>query len=215
MDCKAIVSKMTLEEKAGMCSGLDFWHTKPVARLGVPSVMVSDGPHGLRKQIDDGDHLGVNDSIRAVCFPAACATACTFDRKLMEDMGTVLGKECQAEGVSVLLGPAVNIKRSPLCGRNFEYLSEDPYLAGELSASYIKGVQSQNVGTSIKHFAANNQEHERMAGSSEMDERTLREIYLSGFETAVKKAQPWTVMCSYNKVNGVFASENKNCLTIS
>ena len=215
MDCKEIVSKMTLEEKAGMCSGLDFWHTKPVARLGVPSVMVSDGPHGLRKQIDDGDHLGVNDSIQAVCFPAACATACTFDRKLMEEMGTVLGKECQAEGVSVLLGPAINIKRSPLCGRNFEYLSEDPYLAGELSACYIKGVQSQNVGTSIKHFAANNQEHERMAGSSEMDERTLREIYLSGFETAVKKAQPWTVMCSYNKVNGVFASENKNCLTIS
>lgn len=209
MNVKEIVSKMSLEEKAGMCSGLDFWHTKPVERLGVPSVMVSDGPHGLRKQAEEADHLGVNESIVAVCFPAACATACTFDRELMNDMGITLGKECQAEKVSVLLGPAVNIKRSPLCGRNFEYLSEDPYLAGELAASYINGVQSQNVGTSIKHFAANNQEHERMSGSSEIDERTLREIYLSGFETAVKKAQPWTVMCSYNKINGVFASENK------
>ncbi len=200
---------MTLEEKAGMCSGLDFWHTKSVERLGIPAVMVSDGPHGLRKQAEEADHLGVNESIVSVCFPAACATACSFDRELMKEMGTVLGKECQAEQVSVLLGPAVNIKRSPLCGRNFEYLSEDPYLAGELAASYINGVQSQKVGTSIKHFAANNQEHERMSGSSEIDERTLREIYLPAFETAVKKAQPWTVMCSYNKLNGVFASENK------
>lgn len=213
MDVKKIVMEMTLEEKAGMCSGLDFWHTKGVERLGVPTVMVSDGPHGLRKQADDADHLGINDSITAVCFPAACATACTFDRNLMNDMGVVLGKECQAEDVSVLLGPAVNIKRSPLCGRNFEYLSEDPYLAGELAASYIQGVQSQNVGTSIKHFAANNQEYERMSGSSEVDERTLREIYFPSFETAVKKAQPWTVMCSYNRINGVFASENKWLLT--
>lgn len=209
MNVKEIVSKMSLEEKAGMCSGLDFWHTKPVERREVPSVMVSDGPHGLRKQAEEADHLGVNESIVSVCFPAACATACTFDRELMKDMGMTLGKECQAEKVSVLLGPAVNIKRSPLCGRNFEYLSEDPYLTGELAASYITGVQSQNIGTSIKHFAANNQEHERMSGSSEIDERTLREIYLSSFETAVKKAQPWTVMCSYNKINGVFASENK------
>lgn len=213
MNVKEIVSQMTLEEKAGMCSGLDFWNTKPVERLGVPSVMVSDGPHGLRKQADEADHLGLNQSVEAVCFPAACATACTFDRDIMEDMGVTLGKECQAENVSVLLGPAVNIKRSPLCGRNFEYISEDPYLAGELSASYINGVQSQNVGTSIKHFAANNQEHERMAGSSQLDERTLREIYLPSFETAVKKARPWTVMCSYNKVNGIFASENKMLLT--
>lgn len=212
MDCKALVKKMTLEEKAGMCSGKDFWNTKKVERLEIPSVMVSDGPHGLRKQAGEGDHLGLNESIDAVCFPAACATACSFDRALMYDMGVTLGKECQAENVSVLLGPAVNIKRSPLCGRNFEYVSEDPYLAGELSASYIKGVQSQNVGTSIKHFAANNQEHERMTGSSEVDERTLREIYLAGFETAIKKAKPWTVMCSYNKINGVFASENKRLL---
>lgn len=212
MDVKDLVSRMTLEEKAGMCSGLDFWHTKPVERLGIPSVMVTDGPHGLRKQADEGDHLGINDSIVAVCFPAASATACSFDRVLMRDMGVLLGKECQAEKVSVLLGPAVNIKRSPLCGRNFEYISEDPYLAGELAASYINGVQSQNVGTSIKHFAVNNQEHERMAGSSELDERTLREIYLPAFETAVKKSEPWTVMCSYNKVNGIFASENKKLL---
>lgn len=212
MDCKALVKKMTLEEKAGMCSGKDFWNTKEVKRLDIPSVMVSDGPHGLRKQAGEGDHLGLNESIDAVCFPAACATACSFDRSLLYDMGVTLGKECQAENVSVLLGPAVNIKRSPLCGRNFEYVSEDPYLAGELSASYINGVQSQNVGTSIKHFAVNNQEHERMTGSSEVDERTLREIYLAGFETAVKKAKPWTVMCSYNKINGVFASENRRLL---
>lgn len=212
MDVKELVSRMTLEEKAGLCSGLDFWHTKSVERLGIPSVMVTDGPHGLRKQADEGDHLGINDSIVAVCFPAASATACSFDRNLLQEMGVLLGKECQAEKVSVLLGPAVNIKRSPLCGRNFEYISEDPYLAGELAASYIKGVQSQNIGTSIKHFAVNNQEHERMAGSSELDERTLREIYLPAFETAVKKADPWTVMCSYNKVNGVFASESKKLL---
>ncbi len=213
MQIKEIISKMSLEEKAGMCSGSDFWHTKAVERLDVPAIMVSDGPHGLRKQADQGDHLGVNESIVAVCFPTACATSCTFDRKLMKELGETLGKECQAEDLAVLLGPAVNIKRSPLCGRNFEYLSEDPYVAGELSAAYIRGVQSQNVGTSIKHFAANNQEHERMSGSSEIDERTFREIYLPAFETAVKKAQPWTVMCSYNRINGVFASENKRLLT--
>ena len=198
MDVKQIISQMTLEEKAAMCSGADFWHTEKVDRLGIPASMVSDGPHGLRKQPNEsnGDHLGLNDAIEAVCFPAACATASSFDRELLRDMGVTLGKECQAEGVSVLLGPAVNIKRSPLCGRNFEYLSEDPYLAGELAASYVNGVQSQNVGTSIKHFAANNQENERMSVSAEVDERTLREIYFPAFETAVKKAQPWTVMWS-------------------
>ena len=215
MDVKQIVNQMTLEEKAAMCSGADFWHTEKVERLGIPASMVSDGPHGLRKQPDEssGDHLGLNDAIEAVCFPAACATASSFDRELLHDMGVTLGKECQAEGVSVLLGPAVNIKRSPLCGRNFEYLSEDPYLAGELATSYINGVQSQNVGTSIKHFAANNQESERMSVSAEVDERTLREIYFPAFETAVKKAQPWTVMCSYNRLNGTYASEHKWLLT--
>lgn len=212
-DLKKIVSQMTLEEKAGMCSGFDFWHLKHVDRLGIPEVMVSDGPHGLRKQDDKGDHLGMNDSIKAVCFPPAALSACSFDRKLMEEMGETIGREAQANDVSVVLGPAVNIKRSPLCGRNFEYYSEDPYLAGEIAAAFVNGVQSQHVGTSIKHFAANNQEYRRMSNSSEVDERTLREIYFPAFETAVKKAQPYTFMCSYNQVNGTFASENKWLLT--
>ncbi len=213
MDVQSIVSQMTLEEKAGLCSGQDFWHTKAVERLGVPAVMVSDGPQGLRKQDEGGDHLGMNDSIQAVAFPAGCGVAASFDRELIGQMGDILGTECQAENVSVLLGPAVNIKRSPLCGRNFEYLSEDPYLAGEMAASYIQGVQSHHVGTSIKHFALNNQEHERMSGSSEVDERTMREIYLPAFETAVKKSQPKTIMNSYNRINGVFAAENPWLLT--
>lgn len=212
-DIKKIVADMTLEEKAGMCSGEDFWHLKAVERLGVPHVMVSDGPYGLRKQDQSADHLGINDSIKAVCFPAACATASSFDREMLERMGDALGKECRAEHVSILLGPAANIKRSPLCGRNFEYFSEDPYLTGEIAASYIKGVQKNNVGTSLKHFAANNQEYRRMSCSSELDERTFREIYLAGFETAVKEAKPWTMMCSYNRINGVYASENHKLLT--
>lgn len=212
-DLKSLISQMTLEEKAGMCSGLDFWHLKGVERLGIPSVMVSDGPHGLRKQDDKADHLGINDSIKAVCFPPACLSACSFDRDLMHTFGTAVGKEAQATDVSVVLGPAVNIKRSPLCGRNFEYYSEDPYLAGEIAAAFIQGVQSQNAGTSIKHFAANNQEFNRMSNSSEVDERTLREIYFPAFETAVKKAQPQTVMCSYNQINGTYASEHPWLLT--
>ncbi|MDE7311244.1 MAG: glycoside hydrolase family 3 C-terminal domain-containing protein [Eubacterium sp.] len=210
---KALIAQMTLEEKAGMCSGADFWHLKGVERLGIPSVMVSDGPHGLRKQEEAGDHLGINDSIRAVCFPPAALSACSFDRQLVQEMGERIGKEAQAENVSVVLGPAVNIKRSPLCGRNFEYYSEDPYLSGEMAAACISGIQSQRVGTSIKHFAANNQEYNRMSCSSEVDDRTLREIYLPAFETAVKKAQPKTVMCSYNQINGTFASENHWLLT--
>lgn len=213
MDIKALIAQMTLEEKAGLCSGLDFWHTKNVDRLGIPSVMVSDGPHGLRKQDQEADHLGMNDSIKAVCMPAACATAASFDRELIGVMGEAIGSSCQHEQLSVVLGPAVNIKRSPLCGRNFEYFSEDPYLTGEMSAAFINGVQRKNVGTSIKHFAANNQEHRRMSSSSNVDERTLREIYLPAFETAVKKSQPWTVMCSYNRINGVYASEDPWLLT--
>ena len=212
-DVKAIIREMTLEKKAGMCSGKDFWHLKGVERLGIPEVMVSDGPHGLRKQAEEADHLGLNESIKAVCFPTACATACSFDRDLLEEMGERIGDECQAEDLSVILGPAVNIKRSPLCGRNFEYFSEDPYLASQMAAAHIKGVQSKNVGTSIKHFAANNQEHRRMSCSSEIDERTLREIYLAAFETAIKEAKPDTVMCSYNRINGEFASENHWLLT--
>ena len=215
MNIDIIIKNMTLKEKAALCSGADFWHTKEIERLGVPDLAMSDGPHGLRKQTEtqDGDHLGLNDSVEAVCFPAACATASSFDRELMNYMGKLLGKECRAEHVSVLLGPAVNIKRSPLCGRNFEYMSEDPYLTGELAAAYIEGVQSENTGTSIKHFAANNQEHERMSVSAEVDERTMREIYLPAFEMAVKKAKPWTVMCSYNKINGTYASEDAWLLT--
>ena len=212
-DLKALIGQMTLEEKASLCSGSDFWHTQGIERLGIPAVMVTDGPHGLRKQAGEADHLGLNDSVEAVCFPAGCATGSSFDPDLLEHMGQVLGDECQAEDVSILLGPAVNIKRSPLCGRNFEYISEDPYLAGKLSAAYIRGVQSRGVGTSIKHFAANNQEHRRMSSSSNADERTLREIYFPAFETSVKKAQPWTVMCSYNRINGIYASENPWLLT--
>lgn len=210
---KELVSKLTLEEKAGLCSGENFWNTKEIERLGIPKVMLSDGPHGLRKQDDQADHLGVNESIKAVCFPAGCATAASFDRELLTTIGEAIGEECQAEGVGVILGPAVNIKRSPLCGRNFEYYSEDPYVASEMAGAFIQGVQSKKVGTSIKHFLANNQEHRRMTGSSEVDERTLREIYLTAFEGAVKVSKPWTVMCSYNKINGVFASENPTYLT--
>ncbi|MBR1583945.1 MAG: glycoside hydrolase family 3 C-terminal domain-containing protein [Clostridia bacterium] len=213
MDIKNLIAQMTLEEKASLLSGGDFWHTKAVERLGIPAVMVSDGPHGLRKQDQEGDHLGINDSIKAVCFPAACATAASFDKDMIRTMGEAIGDSCQHEQLAVVLGPAVNIKRSPLCGRNFEYFSEDPYLAGQMAAAYINGVQSRNVGTSIKHFAANSQEHRRMSSSSDADERTLREIYFPAFETAVKQAQPWTVMCSYNRLNGVFASENPWLLT--
>lgn len=212
-DIKKLISQMTLEEKAGMCSGLDFWHLKGVERLGVPSIMVTDGPHGLRKQEQKGDHVGIHDSVPATCFPTAAGLASSWNRELVEKVGTALGEECQAEGVSVLLGPGANIKRSPLCGRNFEYFSEDPYFSSEMAASHIKGVQSQGVGTSLKHFAANNQEHRRMSVDVIVDERTLREIYLSSFEGAVKKGKPWTVMCSYNKINGEYASENKNLLT--
>ena len=206
MDIKGILSKMTLEQKASIVSGHDAWTTEKFEEIGVPSIFVSDGPHGLRKQ-EEGQ-VQVNDSIDAVCFPTACATASSFDKQLMYDIGVILGKECQAVDVSTILGPAINIKRSPLCGRNFEYVSEDPYLAGELTASYVNGVQSQNVGTSVKHFAANSQETERMYADSVIDERTLREIYLAAFETAVKKSQPWTIMASYNRINGVYSCEN-------
>lgn len=213
MNISSLVSQMTLEEKAGLCSGLDFWYTKAVERLDIPSVMLSDGPHGLRKQKSEGDHLGIGESIEAVCFPAGCAVASSFDRNLIRSMGEALGEECQAEKVAVILGPAANIKRSPLCGRNFEYFSEDPYLAAEMAANHIKGVQSKQVGTSLKHYLANNQEHRRMSVSSEVDERTLREIYLAAFEGAVKNGKPWTVMCSYNRVNGEYASESHRYLT--
>ena len=202
---KSLVSKMTLEEKAGLCSGEDFWHTKAVERLGIPATMVSDGPHGLRKQDEKGDHLGVNDSIKAVCFPAASATAASFDPELLEKMGAALGESCQHEGLSVLLGPAVNIKRSPLCGRNFEYYSEDPLLTGKIAAAAVRGVQSQGHASCPKHFACNNQETRRNQNDSRVSERALRELYLRGFEICVREAGPLTIMTSYNKVNGVWS----------
>ncbi len=213
LEIKNLISQMTLEEKASLCSGYDFWHTEKIDRLGIPASMVSDGPHGLRKQDDKADHLGVNESIKAVCFPAGCGTAASFNRDLINMMGRTLANECQAEGVSVLLGPAMNIKRSPVCGRNFEYYSEDPLVAGEMAGALISGVQAGGVGTSAKHFLANNQEHRRMTCSSNIDERTLREIYLAAFENAVVTSKPWTIMASYNKVNGVHATECKEYLT--
>lgn len=210
---KDIIAKLTLEEKAGLCSGLDFWHTKGVERLQIPSVMMTDGPHGLRKQSASADHLGLNDSVPATCFPSAAGLAASWNRDLIRSVGEALGKECQAEGVAMLLGPGANIKRSPLCGRNFEYFSEDPYLSSEMAAHHIQGVQSQGVGTSLKHFAVNNQEHRRMSTDAVVDERTLHEIYLRSFEGAVVQSQPWSVMCSYNRVNGEYASENHDLLT--
>jgi beta-glucosidase len=213
IDIKKTIKEMTLEEKVGMVSGLDFWHLKGIDRLGIPSIMVTDGPHGLRKQATSADHLGLNESVPATCFPSAVGLASSWDRNLIQEVGIALGKEAQAENVGVLLGPGVNLKRSPLNGRNFEYFSEDPYITSEMASSYIEGVQSQGIGTSLKHFAVNNQEHRRMTTNVSVDERTLREIYLASFEEIVKKSQPWSVMSSYNQVNGEFASENKRLLT--
>lgn len=209
METEKILHQMTLEEKAAICSGRDFWHTKAVERLGIPGVMMCDGPHGLRKQKGEGDHLGINVSIETVCYPTASALAASFDRDILRQLGEALGQECQAEEVGMLLGPGLNIKRSPLCGRNFEYFSEDPYLAGELGAAYIQSLQSKGVAACVKHFACNNQETMRMAGSSQVEERTLHEVYLPAFEAAVKKGGARGVMCAYNAVNGVFCAENK------
>ena len=203
-----IIKQMTLEEKAYLCSGKDFWHLESCERLGLKSIMVSDGPHGLRKHNDKKQKTDLMGSVPAVCFPTAVTTACSWDEELLYEMGEYLGEECKAEQISVLLGPGMNIKRSPLCGRNFEYFSEDPYLAGKIAASFIKGVQSKGIGTSLKHFAANNQETRRMTISSVADERTLREIYLTGFEIAVKEAKPWTVMNAYNRILGTYCAEN-------
>ncbi len=208
-DVEEILHKMTLEQKASLCSGADFWRTESFEELGIPAVTVSDGPHGLRKQEEDVDHMGIAESIKAICFPTASAMACSWDRDLLFQVGDALGEECVAEDVAVLLGPGINMKRSPLCGRNFEYYSEDPCLAGELGTALVKGVQSHHVGTSLKHFAANNQEWRRMSISAMASERVLREIYLAAFEKVIKEAKPWTVMCSYNRINGVYSCENK------
>ena len=208
MNYPEIVEQLTLEEKIRLVTGYGSWHTYPVERLGIESIMMTDGPIGLRK-VDEGETA----SHVSVCFPSGCLTACSFDRDLLEKMGETLGEECQAYEVGMILGPAINIKRSPLCGRNFEYYSEDPYLTGEVAAAYIKGVQSKGVGTSLKHYAMNNQEYRRMSYDAIVDERAMREIYLAGYETAVKKSQPTTLMCSYNLINGEHASESKKLLT--
>jgi len=207
-----LVAQMTIEEKASLMSGLNFWYLKSIERLGLPSIMVTDGPHGLRKQAEGADHLGINKSVPAVCFPTSAATACSFDRDLLKSIGVAIGEECRQEDVAVILGPGVNIKRSPLCGRNFEYFSEDPYLTGELATALVNGVQSQNVGVSVKHYAFNNQETRRLTTDSVLDERTAREIYLPAFEKVTKEAKPWTFMCSYNLFEGIYCSEHKKLL---
>lgn len=207
-----LVSKMTLEEKASLCSGKDDWSTKPIERLDIPWIWVSDGPHGLRRA-PATNQPGYGDQLPATCFPTASALAATWDLELIKKVGVALGEECQAQDVNVLLGPGVNIKRSVLAGRNFEFFSEDPILSGELGAAFINGVQSQGVGTSLKHYVANNVETMRMYNNSDMDIRTLHEIYLTPFEIAVKKAQPWTVMACYNRVQGVYGSESPYILT--
>ena len=212
-----LINQMTLEEKASLCDGLSYWESQPIERLGIPAINLNDGPHGIRKKGDPGDtpkgEANLLKGVPAICFPTASATACSWDPDLMYRMGEALGEEALKEKVSVLLGPGTNIKRSPLCGRNFEYFSEDGLLAGEIAASFINGVQSKGIGTSLKHFAANNQETRRMTVNTVADERTLRETYLLPFEIAVKKAQPWTVMNSYNRLNGTYAAENKWLLT--
>lgn len=213
IDVEKVLSEMTLEEKAQICSGRDFWHSQDMERLDVPAVMMCDGPNGLRKQKGEGDHLGINVSIETVCYPTASAIASSFDTELLEELGETLGEECQAEHVGMLLGPGVNMKRSPLCGRNFEYFSEDPYLAGKIATAYVKGLQSKGVASCVKHFAANNQETRRMSGTSNMDERTLRELYLPAFEMVVKEGKTRSIMCAYNAVNGTFCSENGKLLT--
>src|SRR6516162_10102224 len=201
---RAFVTEMTLEEKALLLSGDGWWHTHPIDRLQIPALSISDGPHGLRKV----EGAGLPTSVPATCFPTASALASSWDAELIGQVGVALAEECQAHDVQVLLGPGANMKRSPLAGRNFEYFSEDPLLAGKMAAAYIQGVQSQGVGTSLKHYAANNQEFERMVTSSNLDERTLHELYLPAFEIAVKEAQPWSVMAAYNPVNNVYATEN-------
>jgi len=208
LDIDRLLADLTLEEKSLLLSGSDFWHTAAVDRLGIPALMVSDGPHGLRVQLDEVDHLGLAGSVPATCFPTAAALASSWDVRLTDEVGRALAQEAKRWGVSVILGPGVNIKRSPLCGRNFEYLSEDPLLSGELGAAMVRGIQSQEVGASVKHYAANNQEDDRLRVSADVDERTLREIYLPAFERVVESANPWTVMCAYNRVNGIHASEH-------
>lgn len=213
MNIRKILSELTLREKIAICSGRDIWHTKPLEALGIPSAAMADGPHGLRKQVDSGDILGMNEALAATCFPTAVTTACSWDEALLESIGQAIGREAAAQGVGMVLGPGVNIKRNPLCGRNFEYFSEDPLLAGKLAAAWIRGMQSTGVSACLKHFAANSQECKRFLSDSVMDERTLREIYLTAFETAIKEGRPGAVMCAYNKLNGTHCSDSRWLLT--
>ena len=209
---KELIQKMTLEDKIALCSGKDFWHTKDMGQYGISSMMMCDGPHGLRKQEETADMLGVNASVPATCFPTAVSTACSWDEGLLQEIGEALGKEAIVNEVGVVLGPGANIKRNPLCGRNFEYFSEDPCLTGKLAAAHIRGVESTGAGSSLKHFALNNQEYKRFSSDSIVDERAMREIYLAGFETAVKEGVPSTVMCAYNKINGIHCSDSRQLL---
>jgi beta-glucosidase len=213
IDVAIVLAELTLEEKASLVSGADLWHTVAVDRLGVPAIMCSDGPNGLRAQPDQQDHGGLSRSVPATCFPTASAIASSWDTALIGEVGRAIAREARHWNVSVVLGPGINMKRSPLCGRNFEYLSEDPCLAGELGLAMVKGMQSLGVGASVKHFAVNNQEDDRLRVSADVDERTMREIYLPAFERIAKAGEPWTVMCAYNKVNGVYASEHHWLLT--
>ena len=207
-----IIKQMTLEEKCYLFSGKDFWQTRSLERLGVPNMTLSDGPHGIRKQAGEGDQLGLTPSLPATCYPTAATVANSWDPALGEEIGAHLGAEAASQGVGVVLGPGLNVKRSPFCGRNFEYFSEDPYLAGKMAASYIRGIQKNGVSACPKHFAANSQELRRMASDSVMDERTLREIYLTGFEIAVKEGHAKSIMSSYNRINGTYANENGHLL---
>jgi beta-glucosidase len=215
MKHKDLIERMTLEEKAAILGGQGEWQTWPIPRLGIESMYCSDGPHGIRKQAGAGDHLGLNESLKATCFPTAATVANSWDEALGEEIGKALGEEAMAEDVHILLGPGMNMKRSPLCGRNFEYFAEDPHLAGKMAASYVRGIQSKGVRSCIKHFAVNSQEERRMAMDAVVDERTLREIYLMAFEIAVKEGGAKAIMTSYNLINGLHTANSKDLCTVA
>ena len=207
-----VIAKLNLEQKCALLSGDTVFTTRAYQKAGVPAITLSDGPNGVRKQAGAADHLGLNPSVPATCFPTAATVACSWDPALGEQIGQAMGEEAAAQEVAVLLGPGLNTKRSPLCGRNFEYFSEDPYLSGKMAASYVRGIQSNGISACPKHFAVNSQELRRMASDSVVDERTLRELYLTGFEIVVKEAKPKTIMSSYNLINGTYANENRHLL---
>ena len=214
MKYKELIDKMTLEEKASLCVGGDYWHSKAIEKLNIPSITMSDGPHGLRVQKTKADNLGINESEISTCFPASSTIGNSWNKETAYMLGNTLGEEAAYENVDIVLGPAINIKRTPLCGRNFEYFSEDPYLTGVLASEYVKGLQTNGVGACVKHFAANNQENRRRTINAVVDERTLREIYLKAFEKIVKEAKPWSIMSAYNKLNGTYCNENQELMNI-